>query len=213
MNDVLTQTWAPGGSATSAQADGSSGPELFRTISLSTVTESPLVTRVTTSLLSLAWPRTFTLLATTVAGPATSGTVFSSGIPSLILAAAFLTDFFCAAFSPFLADFFFAALAAGAFVLAVAGAIVAAGAAACISIGADGAGLVACCANKLVESITPSINQHLFFITQHIKDLISGSVNIRHLPGGSSPSLIFPIWTRCNRFTVTRCDSNSRRTS
>ena len=79
--------------------------------------------------------------------------------------------------------------------------------------GAEGGGLVACCANTLVESITPRINQQLFFITQPIRELISGSVNIRHLPGRSSPSLIFPIWTRCNRFTVTRCDSNSRRTS
>ena len=37
-----------------AQADGSSGPELFRTISSSTVNAWSLVTRVTTSLLSLA---------------------------------------------------------------------------------------------------------------------------------------------------------------
>jgi hypothetical protein len=30
--------------------------------------------------------------------------------------------------------------------------------------------LVACCANKLVESIAPRINQQLFFITQHIRE-------------------------------------------
>ena len=94
-----------------------------------------------------------------------------------------------------------------------AGADVAAGAAAGVSIGAAGGGLVACCASKLVESIAPRINQQFLFITQHSRDLISGSVNVRHLPGFSSPSLIFPICIRCNRFTVRPCDSNSRRTS
>ena len=43
---VLTQTCAFGGSAIFAQADGSSGPELFSMISSITVTGSPLVTRV-----------------------------------------------------------------------------------------------------------------------------------------------------------------------
>ena len=127
----------------------------------------------------------------------------------------FAAAFFCGAFSAFFfAAFFLPALAAGALVLAVAGASRRRrrGRAA-FAIGAAGVGLVACCASKLVESIAPRINQQFFFITQHIRDLISGSVNVRHLPGRSSPSLIFPIWTRCNRFTVTRCDSNSRRTS
>src|ERR1035438_2258783 len=199
MNEVLIHICAPGGNVIFAQADGSSGPELFRTISSNTVTCWPLVIRVTTSLLSLAWPRTLTLLATTDAGPATSGTVLSSGAGAFFFATAF-----------FFPAFFFAALTAGAFVLVDAGATVPA-----IGVvrGAEGGGLVACCANTLVESITPRINQQLFFITQPIRELISGSVNIRHLPGRSSPSLIFPIWTRCNRFTVTRCDSNSRRTS
>src|SRR5664279_4330681 len=210
MNAVLTHTCAPGGSAIFAQADGSSGPELFRTISSSTVTDWPFVIRVTTSLFSLAWPRTLTLLATTIAGPATSGTVLSSRAGALFLATAFFSGAFGAFF---FAAFFFPVLAAGALVLAVSGASVAAGAGAGIAIGAAGVGLVACCANKLVESIAPRINKQFFFITQHIRDLISGSVNVRHLPGGSSPSLIFPIWTRCKRFTVTCCDSNSRRTS
>src|ERR1017187_1468656 len=79
MNEVLIHICAPGGNVIFAQADGSSGPELFRTISSNTVTCWPLVIRVTTSLLSLAWPRTLTLLATTTAWPATSGTVLSSG--------------------------------------------------------------------------------------------------------------------------------------
>ena len=58
-------------------------------ISSITVTVWPLVSRVTTSLLSLAWPRTLTLLATTVAGPGTSGTVFNSAPASFFFAAGF----------------------------------------------------------------------------------------------------------------------------
>src|SRR5450759_2438331 len=131
MNELLIHTCAPGGNVIFAQADGSSGPELFRTISSSTVTDWPFVIRVTTSLLSLAWPRTLTLLATTVAGPATSGTVLSSGAGAFFLATAF-----------FFAAFFFAALAVGALGVAVAGASVAAGAAAGMAIGAAGVGLV-----------------------------------------------------------------------
>src|ERR1019366_8999342 len=132
MNELLIHTCAPGGSVIFAQADGSSGPELFRTISSSTVTDWPLVIRVTTSLLSLAWPRTLTLLATTTAGPATSGTVFNSGAGA----------FFSGAFSAFFfAAFFFTALADGALVLAVAGATFAVGAAAGVAIGAAGGGL------------------------------------------------------------------------
>src|ERR1017187_5471938 len=126
MNELLIHTCAPGGNVILAQADGSSGPESFRTISSSTVTDWPLVIRVTTSLLSLAWPRTLTLLATTTAGPASIGTVLSSGAGAFC----FATAFFSGAFSAFFfAAFFFPALTAGAFVFAVAGAIVAAGAA------------------------------------------------------------------------------------
>src|ERR1035438_3495751 len=126
MNAVLIHTCAPGGSAILAQADGSSGPELFRTISSSTVTDWPLVIRVTTSLLSLAWPRTLTLLATTIAGPATSGVVLSSGSACGFLTAGFFatagfSDFLTACLSDFfsdffLPDFFLPALAAGALV-------------------------------------------------------------------------------------------------
>jgi len=193
-----------------AQAEGSSGPELLRTISSITVTVWPLVTCVTISLLSLAWPRTLTLLATTIAGPATSGIVRNSGQVAVFRAGAFFTGALCAIFG---VDFFFAALAAGAFVLAAAGARSAGGAATGIWMAAGGAVSVASCASKLVESIIPNTNQQLYFIIQHIRDLISGSVNIRHLPGRSSPSLIFPIWIRCNRLTVIPCDSNNRRTS
>src|SRR6185436_2975732 len=45
------------------------------------------------------------------------------------------------------------------------------------------------------------------------RDLISLSVNVRHLPFGSSPSLIRPIWVRCNRDTVYPSASNMRRIS
>jgi hypothetical protein len=51
------------------------------------------------------------------------------------------------------------------------------------------------------------------FHDSNSKVFISASVNVRHLPSFNSPSLIFPIWIRCNRFTVKFCDSNSRRTS
>src|SRR5208283_3422803 len=145
MIALLIHTCALGGSRIFAHADGSSGPELFRTIFSRTVTESPFVTRVTISLLSFAWPRTLTMLATTVAGPGTSGTVFSSGAGAFFLA----MPFFGGVFWPFfLPAFFLPACAAGALVVVVAGASVAAGAAAGVSIGAGGVGLVACCANK-----------------------------------------------------------------
>src|ERR1035441_4899375 len=123
MNEVLIHTCAPGGSVIFAHADGSSGPELFRTISCNTVTCWPLVMRVTTSLLSLAWPRTLTLLATTDAWPAISGTVLSSGAGAFFFATAFFSGAFTAFFFP---AFFFAALTAGAFVFAGAGATVSA---------------------------------------------------------------------------------------
>src|SRR5258708_1983403 len=113
MNEVLTQPCALAGSMIFAQADGSSGPELLRVISSRTVTWSPLVRRVTTSLLSLAWPRTLTLLASTTAGPATSGTVFNSAARSFFFEAGFFSDFFFAALV------FLAGLAAGALVAAL----------------------------------------------------------------------------------------------
>src|SRR5207244_1143899 len=65
----------------------------------------------------------------------------------------------------------------------------------------------------LTEIIAAKIVQSFIFITQPSRDLISGSVNVRHLPGFNSPSLIFPTCTRCRRFTVLPIDSNSRRTS
>jgi len=107
----LTQAWAPGGRTILAQADGSSGPELLWVISSSTVTVCPLDKRVTTSLLSLAWPRTLTWSASTTAGPGVSGTVRNSAAAS----------FFFTAGAFFLgADFFF--LAAGALVAGTEGA-------------------------------------------------------------------------------------------
>src|SRR3954470_5943243 len=107
MNIVLTHTCTACGKTIFAHADGSSGPELLCTISSSTVTGAPLVRRVTTSLFNLDCARTLTLLATTTAGPAISGTVFNSALGAFF-AADFFSDFF-------FADFF--ALAAGAFVL------------------------------------------------------------------------------------------------
>src|SRR5712692_1078487 len=45
------------------------------------------------------------------------------------------------------------------------------------------------------------------------RDLISGSVNARHLPIGSSPSRIGPILIRCSRLTSSPSAANSRRIS
>src|SRR5215475_12041219 len=103
MNEVLTQTWPPGGRRIFAQADGSSGAESLRRISSRTVRFWPLFTRVTISLFNRAWPRTLTLLATTTAGPATSGGIFKSAAGSDLAA------FFCELFFLLLV-FFVAAL-------------------------------------------------------------------------------------------------------
>src|SRR3989442_9804286 len=92
-----------------AQADGSSGPEFLRVTSSSTLTIWPLVKRVSTSLLSLAWPRTLTLLAMTTTEPATRGTLFNSAPGGFF----FVADFFSVLF---FAVFFFSGLLAGAFV-------------------------------------------------------------------------------------------------
>src|SRR3954468_183744 len=107
-----------------------------------------------TSLLSLACARTFTLLATTVACPATSGTVRNSAA-AFFGAGAFFCVFFFGAF-------FFSALAAGAFVLVetAAGVFVAAG----TEIAGAGGALVTCCANKLPETKTARTKQIFFFI-------------------------------------------------
>jgi len=107
--DELTQTWIEGGRVIFAQAEGSSGPEFLRMISSKTVTGSLFVTRPSTSPLSPALPRTFTLLAMTTPEPGINGTVFNS-IPALFLAVvgAFAVFFFAA--------FFFSAFAAGVFV-------------------------------------------------------------------------------------------------
>src|SRR5262245_13322689 len=102
-----------------AHADGSSGPDLFSKTSSSTATCWPLVSFVMTSLFNFAWPRTLTLLATTIAGPAVSGTVFNSAAGSFFL----VTVFFLSAFLG--SDFFSAfgaGLGAGAGVVAGAGA-------------------------------------------------------------------------------------------
>src|SRR6185436_8029528 len=98
MKEVLTQIWPPGGRRTFAQADGSSGAESLRLICSNTVRFWPLLTRVTISLLSLAWPRTFTLLATTNAGPDTSGAFFKSAAGSAFFAAFFSVFFLAAVF-------------------------------------------------------------------------------------------------------------------
>src|SRR6516162_5592454 len=170
MKEVLTQTWALVGNRILAQADGSSGPEMLCTTSSSTVTAWPLLRRATISLLSLAWPRTLTWLASTTAGPATNGTVLSSAIGSFFFGADF--------FSAFLPSFFWAA---GGLVL-----LLAASGAGLERIGAAGGGFVTGCAITPVVNIAPKSNQKLIFITQHSRDLISGSVNVRHLPGRSS---------------------------
>ena len=114
--------------------------------------------------LSLAWPRTLTLLATTTAGPGTSGVVLRSATAAGFLAAGFFSTFLAGCCVAFLADFFFEAcflpvLAAGALVFAGAGASVGAGVTGKAAAGAAGGGLVADCANKLVVSIAPMINQ------------------------------------------------------
>src|ERR1051326_4719362 len=79
--------------------------------------------------------------------------------------------------------------------------------------GAAGGGLVTCCAIRLLESTAQRIIQQFSFIAQDSRDLISGSVNVRHFPWRSSPSLILPIWTRRNPLTARPCDSKRRRTS
>src|SRR5579862_4260065 len=133
------------GRAILAQAEGSSGPELFFVISSITVTFWSLANRVTTSLLSRGCPRTFTWLASTHAGPATKGTVLSSAPGSFFLATDFLGLFLAAAF------FFGTALVEAAPAAGVAGALVTAGADAGVSIG-GGEEFVAGCASKLPES-------------------------------------------------------------
>src|SRR5262245_27730841 len=107
----------------------------------------------------------------TAAGPATSGTVFSSAPAPLFLAAVVPDDFL---FPAFLAD-----LAAAALVAAVdCAALVTAGAAPGVSIAAAGGGLVACWASKRVETkVAKRSFQQFFFITQFSRDLISVSVN------------------------------------
>src|SRR5215469_9076415 len=190
MKLVLIQACAPAGNAIFAQADGSSGPESLRTISSITVTGWLFVRRVRISLLSWGFPRTLTWVATHTAGPATSGTVFSSA--PLFLATAFCPDFFF--------DFFLALFVAGALVMAgadsavgaamagsagaafVGGAtFVIAGAGGGVSTGAAGGGFVTVCASKLVVSRVPTKIQQFFFITQLSRDFISASVNVRHL--------------------------------
>src|SRR5262249_24313545 len=109
-NCECTHACAFEGKTIFAQADGSSILEFFRLISSITVTLSPLVRRVTTSLVYFAWPRTLTLLATTVAEPGTSGS-----LRTVKAGSGFLTiGFFAAGFlAGGLAAVFFAA---GAFV-------------------------------------------------------------------------------------------------
>jgi len=115
-----------------------------------TVTGSFLVKRVITSLLSLACPRTFTLLAMTTAGPGISGTVRNS-VPGSFFLAALLLFFF--------AVFFFSALAVTLFVFAAVGALVAGDAAAAVSSPGDGGAFVACWASKLVEITAVKISK------------------------------------------------------
>src|SRR5437667_1072739 len=98
MYIALTQGWALVGKTILAQAVGSLGPEFFSVTSSRTVTCWPLFKRVTTSLLSLAWPRTLTLLAITTAGPATKGRLFSSAAMSFFFAAALFSAFFLLVF-------------------------------------------------------------------------------------------------------------------
>ena len=116
--------------------------------------------------MSLAWPRTFTLLATTDAGPGTSGVVFKSNTGSAFLATGFFSvDFFSATFFSaglldfFLADFFLAGLAAGALVAGASAEIVAAGAAAGVAMRAAVGAFDTVCATRLLESIIPRNNQ------------------------------------------------------
>src|SRR6266487_551320 len=73
-----------------------------------TVTASPLFKRLTISLLSLAWPRTLTLLPVRVAGPGESTIGFSAAADVVSAGAFFLAGL--------VAAFFFADFAAGAFV-------------------------------------------------------------------------------------------------
>src|SRR4051812_1966500 len=156
-----------------------------------TVTGVPLLMRVTISPTRPALLRTLTWVAETTAGPGTSGTVFNS--TKGFLAAGFLA-----------AAFFFgvAGLGAGALV----GASTAGGGVVITGSGGGGGAcktggvLVASCASKLAESVAAKIVQSFFFIAQPSREIISGSVNVRHLPGFNSPSFIFPICTRCRRF-------------
>src|SRR5882724_6579959 len=135
-----------------------------------------------TSPLRPACPRTLTLLAMTMAGPGMSGTLLNSASISFFFAVA--------GFAAFFFDAFFLAGAAP-------GALVRGGTAGDSSAAGEG-GLLGCCAGMSRESRAQKIIQQVFFINQPSRDLISGSVNVRHLPGGSSPSLIFPICTRCS---------------
>src|SRR6266581_6737011 len=110
-----------------------------------------------TSLLSLAWPRTLTLLAITLAWPATRGVVRNSAI-AFFGAGAFFSAFFFGVF-------FFSALAAGALVgpevfVLVAEALV--GAAAGMA-GAGGA-LVTSWAGRLPQIIAAKIRTIFLFI-------------------------------------------------
>src|ERR1051326_464887 len=138
MNEVLTQTGALVGKRIFAQAEGSSGAEFLRLTSSRTVTCWPLVRWVTTSLFSLAWPRTLTLLASQTAGPGFRGTVANRGV-AFFLVAAFFSDLF-------LADFF---AAGGLVVVEVAAGVSAVG------------GLVVVCASRPVESSAVKITRRL----------------------------------------------------
>jgi hypothetical protein len=68
-----------------------------------------------------------------------------------------------------------------------------AGAAAGVSMGVGAGAFVACCAIAPQQSKDPHTSHKVVFIIQHSRDLISGSVNVLHLPSRSSPSLILPI--------------------
>src|SRR5437588_278877 len=126
-----------------------------------------------TSPLSPAWPRTLTLPAMTVAGPGRRGTLLKSASASFFLTVAGLAVFF-------FGDFFFTGFAAAALVFSESDALVSAGAAAGVSTAAGD------WASSAVESTAQKNVQQVFFITQPSRDLISGSVNVRHLPGRSS---------------------------